>query len=71
MCGGGDGDGVEGGLGHGWLRTPWRTLGSHQHHGGVGRRRVVGGHHAGLHVGLRVRDSLCEKCVCVCQQQYE
>lgn len=52
MCGGGDGDGVEGGLGHGWLRTAWRTLGGHQHHGGVGGSRVVRRHYARLHVGL-------------------
>lgn len=56
MCSGGNRDGVEGSLGHGWLRTPWRTLGSHQHHGGVGGRRVVRRHHTGLHMGLGVRE---------------
>lgn len=52
MCGGGHGNGVEGSLRHGWLRASWWTLGGHQHHGGVGRGRVVRRHHAGLHVGL-------------------
>lgn len=41
MCGGGNWYGVKGGLGHRRLWTPWRTLGSHQHHRRVGRRRVV------------------------------
>lgn len=63
VCGGGDGDGVEGGLGHGGLRAPWRTLGRHQHHWGVGGCRVVRGHDARLHVGLRARQT--EVCVCV------
>lgn len=56
MCSGGNRDGVEGSLGHGWLRTPWRTLGSHQHHRGVGGCRVVRRHHTGLHMGLGVRE---------------
>lgn len=52
MCGGGNWYGVQGGLGHRRLRPPRRTLGSHQHHRRVGRRRVVRRHHAGLHMGL-------------------
>lgn len=52
VCGGGDGDGVEGILGHGLLRPPRRTLGSHQHHSGVGLPRVVGLHQTRLHMGL-------------------
>lgn len=52
MCGGGNGDGVEGSLGHGRLRTPWGALGSHKHHRRVGRRRMVGWHDTRLHMGL-------------------
>lgn len=52
VCSGGDWDSVQGRLGHGGLRPPRRTLSGHQHHGGVGLRRVVGRHHARLHVGL-------------------
>lgn len=67
MCGGGNRYGVEGSLGHGWLRTPWRTLGSHQHHRGVGLCRVVRWHHTGLHMGLNVKESQSLLvCVCVC-----
>jgi len=40
MCCGGNRDGVEGSLRHLWLWAPW-TLGGHQHHRGVGLRRVV------------------------------
>lgn len=52
MCGGGDRDGVEGSLTHRWLWTPWRTLSGHQHHWGVGGRRVVRWHYTRLHVSL-------------------
>lgn len=64
MCGGGNGYGVEGSLGHGWLWTPWRTLGSHQHHRRVGGRRVVRRHHTRLHMGLGVKESV-QECECV------
>jgi len=45
VCGGGDGDGVEGRLGHLGLRPPGALRG-HQHHGGVARGPVVRLHHA-------------------------
>lgn len=41
VCGGGDGDGVEGVLRHGGLGAAG-GLGGHQHHGGVGGGRMVG-----------------------------
>lgn len=64
VCGGGDRDGVEGSLGHGWLRAPWRTLGSHQHHRRVGGCRVVRLYYARLHMGLGVSERVCVS-VCV------
>lgn len=67
MCGGGNRYGVEGVLGHGWLRTPWRTLGRHQHHRGVGWRWVVRRHHTGLHMGLNEKESVQ---VCLRVRQY-
>lgn len=54
MCGGGNRDVVEGSLGHRRLRTPWRTLGSHQHHRRVGGCRVVRGHYTRLHMLLHM-----------------
>lgn len=56
MCGGGNRNGVEGGLWDLGLWTSWRTLGSHQHHCRVGWCRVVRWHHTRLHVGLQVRE---------------
>ena len=51
VCGGGDGDGVEGVLGHLGLGPPGALRG-HQHHGGVAGRAVVRLHHARLHMSL-------------------
>lgn len=56
MCGGGNRDGVKGSLGHRWLWTSWRTLGSHEHHWGMGGCRVVGWHNTRLHMGLGARE---------------
>lgn len=56
MCGWGNRDGVKGSLGHRWLWTSWRTLGSHEHHWGVGGCRVVGWHNTRLHMGLGARE---------------
>lgn len=52
VCGGGDGDGVERGLGHGGLWTSRGALSCHQHHGRMGGCWVVRGHNPRLHVGL-------------------
>lgn len=53
MCGGRNRYGVvQCSLGHASLWTSRRTLGSHQHHCGVGGRWVVRWHHTRLHMGL-------------------